>query len=251
MRRADRLFQIVQLLRRSRATTAAQLATELQVSERTVYRDVQDLVRSGVPIRGEAGVGYALPARFELPPLMFTAVELQALALGARMVQGWADADLARAARSATSRIENVLPEALAETLAQSRLFVPDFHNDGQAQAQLGVLRAALDARAVLQLSYRDERGAVSQRAVRPLGLFYWGKTWTLVGWCELRRDFRSFRLDRIDTAEQLPRTFADESGRRLEDFLARVQCEDPVPKKTASRPVESARRKQPPGSGS
>jgi predicted DNA-binding transcriptional regulator YafY len=230
MRRADRLFQIVQLLRRSRATTAAQLAVELEVSERTVYRDVQDLARSGIPIQGEAGVGYALPVHFELPPLMFSAGELEALVLGARMVQGWADEDLARAARSALSRIENVLPEVLAGKLADSKLFVPDFHNHRQSQARFGVVRQALDERAVLQLDYADEQGKTTRRAVRPLGLFYWGKTWTLVGWCELRADFRSFRLDRIVLATKLARTFADEPGKRLEEFLARVRCEDPYP---------------------
>lgn len=230
MRRADRLFQIVQLLRRNEATTATALARELQCSERTIYRDVQDLGRSGIPIQGEAGVGYALPVHFELPPLMFTAAEIEALVLGARMVQGWADEGLARAARSALSRIENVLPEALAAKLAQSRLYVPDFHNQGQAQQHLGAVREGLDRRAVLQLDYADEDGASSQRQVRPLGLFYWGKTWTLCAWCELRADFRSFRLDRIAAVAQLPRTFADEPGKRLEDFLARMQCEQDRP---------------------
>jgi len=227
MRRADRLFQIVQLLRQSRATTAAQLAAELQVSERTVYRDVQDLGRSGIPIQGEAGVGYALPVHFELPPLMFTGGEIEALALGARMVQGWADEDLARAARSALSRIENVLPASLAEKLAQSRLFVPDFHVPKGMQATLRSVREALDGRAVLRLDYEDEDGGRSSRNVRPLGLFYWGKTWTLVGWCELRVDFRSFRLDRMVAVTKLERKFVDESGKRLEDFLARVRTED------------------------
>lgn len=239
MRRADRLFQIVQLLRASRATTAAQLAAELQVSERTVYRDVQDLVRSGIPIQGEAGVGYALPVHFELPPLMFSGAEIEALALGARMVQGWADPDLARAARSALSRIENVLPGSLAEKLAGSKLFVPDFHVPKAQQATLRAVRDALDEGKVLRLDYADEGDARSQRHVRPLGLFYWGKTWTLVGWCELRADFRSFRLDRMAAVTKLARKFVDESGKRLDDFLARVQVEDvPRPRAGPTKPV-------------
>ena len=245
MRRADRLFQIVQLLRRSRATTAAQLAAELQVSERTVYRDVRDLAGSGIPIQGETGVGYALPAHFELPPLMFSAPEIEALALGARMVQGWADADLARAARSALSRIENVLPGSLAEKLADSKLFVPDFHVPKDQQATLRTVRDALDERAVLRLDYRDEDGARSQRHVRPLGLFYWGRTWTLMAWCELRIDFRSFRLDRMAEVTKLAKKFPDEPGKRLEDFLARVQCEDAPP-----RPGAAAKPKPPRGKG-
>lgn len=230
MRRADRLFQIVQLLRKSVATTAAQLATELEVSERTIYRDVQDLMLSGVPIQGEAGVGYALPVHFELPPLMFDAAEIEALVLGARMVQGWADDPLARAARSALSKIENVLPEALAAKLDASKLFVPDFHVSHQTRAVMTALRQGLDAGRVLQLAYTDERGESTARAVRPLGLFYWGKAWTLLGWCELRGDFRSFRIDRIGGVEVLARTFADEPGKRLEDFLMRMRQAGEVP---------------------
>src|SRR5690349_8425945 len=204
MRRADRLFQIVQLLRRSRATTAAQLATELEVSERTIYRDVQDLAISGVPIQGEAGVGYALPVHFELPPLMFDAAEIEALVLGARMVQGWSDDQLARAARSALSKIENVLPESLAAQLESSKLFVPDFHVDREQRSTMVNVRQGLDQDRVLRLDYVDEQGRRSSRAVRPLGLFYWGGGWTLLAWCELRTDFRSFRLDRFAAVTML-----------------------------------------------
>lgn len=224
MRRADRLFQIVQLLRRSQATTAAQLATELEVSERTIYRDVQDLCSSGVPIQGEAGVGYALPAHFELPPLMFDAQEIEALVLGARMVQGWADAELARAARSALRKIEHALPERLRARLDQSKLFVPDFHVERHELAAMRAVRQGLDEARVLQLDYADEGGRRTARAVLPLGLFYWGRSWTLTAWCELRGDFRNFRLDRIAAVEVTARTFAAEEGKRLEDFFARMQ---------------------------
>lgn len=227
MRRADRLFQIVQMLRRSRVTTAAQLSVELEVSERTIYRDVQDLLRSGMPIQGEAGVGYALPAHFELPPLMFTEAEIEALTLGARMVQGWTDAHLAKAARSALSRIENVLPDALAERLLGSKMFVPDFHQDSAAMAWMRPVREAVDGKRVLHIVYRDEQGQESQRDVRPLGMHYWGAVWTIVCFCELRQDFRTFRLDRLSDVQQTDRGFADEPGRTLEDFLARVRCED------------------------
>lgn len=226
MRRADRLFQIVQLLRRATATTAAQLATELEVSERTIYRDVQDLVLSGIPIQGEAGVGYALPAHFELPPMMFSAAEIEALSLGARMVQSWADPDLARAARSALSRIENVVPPELGERLQNSKMFAPDFHIDRATMDRMQQMRVALEASTVLLLVYRDEQGKTTERRVRPLGLFYWGATWTAVCWCELRCDFRTFRLDRITEVTATDQTFAAESGRQLDDFLARVRGE-------------------------
>ena len=226
MRRADRLFQIVQLLRRDRATTAARLSAELEVSERTVYRDVRDLLASGVAIQGEAGVGYMLPSHFDLPPLMFTADELEALALGARMVQAFTDDDLARAARSVLAKVEHVVPQSLARRLDDTKLFVPDFYIDRAHHSSMQTLRQGLEARRVVHLNYRDENGAATRRDVRPLGLFYWGKSWTLVAWCELRTDFRSFRLDRIVLAELRVRTFADEPGRTLDAFLARVTQE-------------------------
>jgi len=228
MRRADRLFQIVQLLRRSRATTAAHLAAELEVSERTVYRDVQDLMLSGVPIQGEAGVGYALPVHFDLPPMMFDAQEIQALVLGARMVQGWADAELARAARSVLAKVERVLPNHLLQRLEDNKLFVPDFHIPKAQHAAMRAVRTGLDQQTVLRLDYADDAGSRSERDVRPLGLFYWGRTWTLLAWCELRADFRNFRLDRIVQATGSARHFVDQPGKRLEDFLARVADERP-----------------------
>lgn len=125
MRRADRLFQIIQTLRRRRVVTAAYLAEELEVSERTIYRDMRDLSLSGVPIQGEAGVGYALPAGFDLPPLMFTEEELEALVLGARMVESWGDPKLATAARQALNKVEVVLPERLRLQGAEPPLFAP------------------------------------------------------------------------------------------------------------------------------
>jgi predicted DNA-binding transcriptional regulator YafY len=240
MRRADRLFQIVQLLRRDRATTAARLSTELEVSERTVYRDVRDLTASGVAIQGEAGVGYMLPSHFDLPPLMFTADELEALALGARMVQAFTDDDLARAARSVLAKVEHVVPPTLARRLDDTKLFVPDFYIDRAHHAAMQTLRQGLEARRVVHLHYQDESGAATRRDVRPLGLFYWGKSWTLVAWCELRTDFRSFRLDRIGRAELRVRTFADEPGRTLDAFLARVTQQRAAKEAPATLPPDA-----------
>jgi len=242
MRRADRLFQIVHLLRRDRATTATQLAVELEVSERTIYRDVQDLVQSGVPIQGEAGVGYALPTHFDLPPLMFSAIELEALVLGARMVQGFADDELQRAARSALAKVEHVAPRALANAAAESKLLVPDLRTDAPTGPTLALLRKALRDHRVVLFAYRDEGGASTARDVRPLGLAYWGKVWTLVAWCELRNGFRSFRLDRIDAAVTTVRRFVDEPGKRLDDYLAAMeaQCEE---EKALARGAEKAKR--------
>jgi predicted DNA-binding transcriptional regulator YafY len=220
VRRADRLFRIVQMLRRRRVTTAAQLASALSVSVRTIYRDIDDLSASGVPILAEAGVGYALARGFDLPPLMFTRSEVEALVLGARVVRAWADPALAHAAEEALAKIESVLPPALRDRIPQSEIFAPDFHVDAEQKARLQPLREAIAERRKLWISYRDGAGAATERVVRPLGLFFWGTTWTLGGWCELRADFRTFRTDRIAQLEPLAISFEPEPGRTLADMI-------------------------------
>jgi predicted DNA-binding transcriptional regulator YafY len=222
MRRADRLFQIIQLLRRRHVLTAGAIAGELEVSERTVYRDIADLVRSGVPIAGEAGVGYTLRRGFDLPPLMFTEEEIEALVLGTRVVSSWADDDLAKAAESALARIEAALPDKLKARLTGSRLFAPAFHVPQGVAAALADLRHAIDGHRKTELAYMDGDGAESNRTVRPLGLFFWGNKWTLTAWCELRDDFRDFRLDRIQGMTMLDGTFEPEAGKTIEDFFSR-----------------------------
>jgi predicted DNA-binding transcriptional regulator YafY len=222
MRRADRLFQIIQLLRRRNVATAAWLAGELEVSERTVYRDIRDLMMSGVPIEGEAGVGYVLRRGFDLPPLMFTDAEIEAMVLGARVVTSWGDPGLARAAGDALARVESVLPDRLKARLTGTPLFAPGFHVPPRVAASLTELRGAIDARRKVRLAYRGPDGAATERTVRPLGLFFWGTTWSLTGWCELRTDFRNFRLDRIERMDALPERFHEEAGRTLDDYFAR-----------------------------
>ena len=198
MRRADRLFQIVLLLDRRRAVTAREIAEALNISERTVYRDIADLSRSGVPISGEAGVGYMLRSGYRLPPLMFDPEELQALALGSRMVKGWADAALGKAAERALLRIEAVLPKQLKEQPGRDAFLVPDFHVPPKMVAPLGKLRQCIADSRKARLDYTRLDGVASSRIIWPLGLVFWGETWTLAAWCELRGDFRSFRPDRM-----------------------------------------------------
>jgi predicted DNA-binding transcriptional regulator YafY len=228
MRRADRLFRLVQLLRRRKLTTAAHLAEELEVSERTVYRDIADLIASGVPIRGEAGVGYALDRSFDLPPLMFDADELEALVLGARIVEAWASPTLARAARQVLGKVEAVLPERLRAQL-EAPLLAPDFHVPPASLRELDTLRVAIRERRKVQLDYIDRAQSATARKVRPLGLVFWGQHWTLAAWCELRRDFRGFRLDRMQKLTLTSERFSDEPGRALPDFLARTSAELPA----------------------
>jgi predicted DNA-binding transcriptional regulator YafY len=224
MRRAERLFEIVQYLRGRRLTTAAQLAQWLEVSERTVYRDIASLASSGVPIDGEAGVGYRIRPDVDLPPLMFSFNEIDALVAGARMVEAWGGPGLAAGARAALAKIAAVLPKDKRAALESARLFAPSFFIDAKAGERLEAMRGAIAARRYAELDYRDANGAATQRQVRPLGLFFWGDAWTLAAWCELRQDFRNFRLDRIADVHVLDARFPDERGKRLEDFLRTVE---------------------------
>ena len=162
MRRADRLFQIVQILRSRRLTTARRLAEELEVSERTIYRDINDLVCSGVPVRGEAGVGYALDKGFDLPPLMFTRDEIEALVLGARVVRSWADPGLAKAARQALEKIDVVLPKTLKGRMENLPLFAVNFEPDADVANRLVELRAAVREKHKVEIGYSDAKGAIS-----------------------------------------------------------------------------------------
>lgn len=225
MRRADRLFQIVQQLRGRRLTTAAGLAGRLGVSLRTVYRDVRDLSLSGVPIEGEAGVGYRLRAGFDVPPLMFTLNEIEALAIGARMVESWGGPVLADSARAAMEKIVAALPADRRAAVEQTRLYAPGFHIDAAAMQRLESVRSAIGERRVLRLGYRDAGAKASERDVWPLALYFWGGSWTIGAWCERRDDFRNFRVDRISGLQALERRYPDQEGRRLNDFLRSVQA--------------------------
>ena len=223
MRRADRLFELVQRLRGRRVATAEQLAGWLEVSARTVYRDVADLQARGVPIEGEAGVGYRLRPGYTLPPLMFTATEAQSLVAAVRIAQPRLDVAMAAEAEAALAKILAVLPidaRVAAESLA---LFAPDAGIAPEVRETLQAMRRAVLDRRKLRLRYTDEQGRASERTVRPLGCFFWGAVWTLAAWCELRQDFRSFRIDRVRDIEPLDERFRDEPGRTLADLLRAV----------------------------
>ncbi len=222
MRRADRLFQIVQYLRGGRLTTARALAKRLEVSERTIYRDVADLIGSGVPIEGEAGVGYLMRAGYDLPPLMFSREEVVALVAGARMLRAWGGRAMAQAAEEALIKIEAVLPEPERARAGAVQIHAVSMQDlDPATRERLDLVERAIEERTLLRLAYEDEAGQRTDRTVRPLGLFFWGKVWTLVAWCELRDDFRMFRVDRIVEAEAEGR-FRPEKGLTLRDFYAR-----------------------------
>lgn len=213
MRRADRLLLIVQILRRARRpVSAATIAEELEVTPRTIYRDMQAMESINVPIRGEAGVGYVLEDGYDLPPLIFNSGELEALMLGARFVQMHGDADQALAAKDVVAKIGTVLPAKLRDEFFGISLYAPP-RSSGPSYTKVDTkeLRQALRAGKVIDINYRDEAGAASKRTIWPIAIGYFDTTRILAAWCELRRDFRTFRADRIEalviTDRKIPRS--------------------------------------------
>jgi predicted DNA-binding transcriptional regulator YafY len=230
MRRADRLLLLIQALRRrSGPVTAQALAGELEVSRRTIYRDVLDLQAARVPIEGEAGVGYVLRPGYDLPPLMFTVEEVEAIALGARLARERAatggDADLVRAADDVLAKVAAVLPAPLAAALGRSALLVPSRapgRAEGSPGSSMAVLRRAVRDRARLRIGYVDAEGRETGRVVWPLALLFLADATLLGAWCELRRDFRFFRADRIRGLEATGQRFDARGGALVRDLMTR-----------------------------
>ena len=219
MRRTDRLFQIIQLLRCHRSLTAAEISDHLEVSIRTIYRDIQDISLS-VPVIALPGIGYSLDKAYNLPPVTFTDSELEALFLGARMVQAWTDKELAIEATRALQRIESVLPENLKPALNRQDLQVPDFFQPSEISDYMPTIRENIRCQRKLKLHYQRKDQARSHRVIWPLGLFYWGQVWTLVAWCELRHGFRQFRVDRMLELEPLSDEFQTGEDQSLAFYL-------------------------------
>lgn len=225
MRRADRLFEILQLLRGGRLRTARNLAEALEVSTRTIWRDIADLQKQNVPIDGERGVGYMLRDGYFLPPLALTPLEMEALVWGTRLVETYGDTMLAEAARELQIKIATVSgmnnPEAFRGMAAFSP---PAIH---MARDWIGAIRLAIGERRKIVIGYRDLKEQLSNRTVRPLNLEFWGRVWTLTAWCEMRADFRVFRCDRIDTLDVLAEQYRDEPGKRFSDYVSAMQKAD------------------------
>jgi len=219
MRRSDRLFDIIQILRDGTLHRAQDIAERLEVSVRTIYRDMDTLIASGVPVQGERGVGYMALDAITLPPLTLTQAELEALNLGMAIVAEAADADLKSAALSLADKIDAVLP---SQTIAEAdawKFAVYPFANAARGLAHMTTLRSAIKTRQKLHLTYRRIDQTLTNRTVRPLHMEYWGRVWTLTAWCESRADFRVFRIDLIEQATPLPELFVDEPGKRLSDY--------------------------------
>jgi predicted DNA-binding transcriptional regulator YafY len=225
-RRADRLLALLELLRSSPVSTAGSLAATLEVSIRTVYRDIDALVATGVPVRGEAGVGYILEAGYHLPPLNLTVEEAEALALGARMLAIWGDGAVAEQVAAALAKIRAVLPAASQAGVDQHIFWAPQWVERHAPKVDLLELKRAAQGRRVLIIEYEALNGALTIRTVRPLSVNFFGPVWLLAAWCELADDFRCFRLDRIESMKQTGATFRHEDGKRLADFK-RIKAEE------------------------
>ena len=222
MRRADRLFKILHFLRGRRlAITAKQISEEFEISTRTVYRDIQDLMNAGAPICGEAGAGYIIDKQYYLPPITFDPDELEAIGLGISMVGQWTDARFAAKAVSAFEKIQAVLPEILQGQLQQ----ITTYSRRGQSALPWTVsfsdLRECIRERCIIHIGYRDGSNQSTQRSVRPLALIFFSPIWVLAGWCELRKDFRHFRLDRIQSMDLCDTFFDDAPDRTLSAYQA------------------------------
>lgn len=199
MSKAERLFTLVNLLRgRRMAVTARQLADELEVSERTIYRDIAALAASGVPVSGDAGVGYMLAPRTHLPPLMFAPNEALALVIGLKYVRAFTDPELALAANAAEQRVRAVLTDSIKKDLENLPYRIPVTGRFAAERERHALVRHAIADLRKLRIFYRNEAGEETQRVIWPLGLMSWGALWTILAWCETRTAYRNFRLDRI-----------------------------------------------------
>lgn len=225
MRRTDRLFDLIQILRDGRLHRASEIADRLEVSVRTIWRDMATLMASGLPVEGERGVGYILRAPITLPPMILTGAELDALRLGVRLVAEGADPSLARAARMLATKIASVTPAPPEGD--DDELFVFTGQETKRAAAHLPTIRKAIRDRHRLAITYIDHEGRETHRDIRPLQLEFWGRVWTLAAWCEARSDFRAFRVDRIVALDETGERFPQEPGRSLADYRARLA--DPV----------------------
>ena len=222
MPRSDRLFDIIQRLRTaSKPTTAAKLAAELEVTPRTVYRDIATLQARRVPIEGAAGVGYVLRRGFDLPPLMFTIDEVEAIAVGARLVRRLKDPKLQDAAETVLAKVTVVVPERLRGHIADTPVYVSPGMVAEAEGADLAEVRAAIRDSRKLYIAYADEHGRRTNRVIWPIAMAYYVDV-TLVGaWCELRADYRNFRVERIQSSKVLDEHFDQDNGRLFREWSA------------------------------
>tara|TARA_R110002020_G_scaffold67179_2_gene176242 strand:+ start:47613 stop:48278 length:666 start_codon:yes stop_codon:yes gene_type:complete len=219
MARSDRLFDLLTVLRDGKLHTAQALAQRMGVSVRTLYRDMESLAASGVPVAGTRGTGYRLTHTITLPPLALTEAELEALELGLAIAAEVADPQMRAAANTLADKLDAVLPQSAVPQADAWKFAASAFADAARGLSQIPTLRAAIKARQKLRITYTGRDGTVTSRVIRPLHLEYWSRIWTLTAWCELRNAHRVFRLDLVNSAEALPELFNDEPGKALADY--------------------------------
>ncbi len=222
MSRTDRLYELITILRDGRLHRAQDLAARLGVSVRTIYRDMDTLAASGVPVEGARGVGYRVTAAITLPPLNLTMTELEALHLGMQVVGEAGDEELQAAARSLSAKIDAVLPEESRARGAGWGFATYPFADAAKGFRFMPMIRRAIRSRQKMRIRCLNAAEEEITRIIRPLKLDYWGRVWTVTCWCELRHDFRELRVDRISEAGLAPELFVEEPGKSLADYLAR-----------------------------
>ena len=223
MRRANRLFELIQILRRSRSSvTANQLAERLEVTPRTIYRDVASLMAMRVPIEGAAGVGYIMRPGYDLPPLMFDREEIEAIVVGLNLLHRTGDKGLQVAAQRVTAKVAEVLPDPIDSDLDDGRFVVSRFGAAAPQGVAMSLLRGAIRNDVCLRLTYRDEAGRETERTVLPLAVIYYTEATVLAAWCELRQDFRHFRADRIVACDDIGDSFRDRARDLRQNWRSR-----------------------------
>ena len=219
MNRSERLFELLDILKATSFLTAAEAAKTLDVSQRTIYRDIRTLIRNGCPIRGEAGVGYRLEQPTTDRPLKLERTEIEALLVGMRWLESWADAELLKATQQLIRKLQLEASQSTTifitpNTLARTRTFI-------------GHIRQCILYGSVIDVHYTDATGQSTQRSITPLGLFYWQSHWTVAAYCELREDYRSFRLDRIKSMTP-QKNHQSRAGISLAEYLQRAALNAP-----------------------
>jgi predicted DNA-binding transcriptional regulator YafY len=221
MRRADRLFDVIQTLRgAARPMTAAALAEKLEVTVRTIYRDIAALQASRVPIEGAAGIGYVLRRGFDLPPLMFTPEEIDAIGLGMRLLQRIRGPKLQRAAEGVQAKLVSAMPPRLRPQLTDAPIYV----SDGDAPPSgidLSRVRQAIRDTQKMAIAYDDQKGRRTHRTIWPIAMAYYVDVTLIAAWCELRADYRHFRVDRVQAARFLDETFPADDGKLIAEWMA------------------------------
>lgn len=224
MRKADRLFEIIETMRAStRAVTAAELSSELNVSERTIYRDIAGLQGQGVPIEGEAGIGYVLRPGFHMPPLMFTLEELEAIVLGARLASQRADEQMEKAADRVLSKVKSVVPDQMRHRMDRVALYAPPIYGAAAETDDMAQIRNCIREEHKISVGYLDLKGRITERVIWPVAVAFFAESTLVAAWCELRNDFRHFRIDRIKEMRVLDEKFNGGGGRLLQSWEQQV----------------------------